>query len=776
MKTLYPALFLSYLFFSVSIGLSQPVNSINGLTNSSQSLVTGLSGADFNITDDAISGSHTFNIPSASTSARGLVTYTGGLQTFGGDKAFNNKLFLSSGTVSAPSLAFSAATTSGFSYGSGGGIEAISGSFTGIQYFRLTNEGKLALSNNEEFLDQLDINISHDADIEEQDGGVNVTVYGGEELHTCTFGGRTSSGNSETPAATQQYQAMAEFIGKGWNSTDGWEHTNKGVFGIYAAANHSGSSQPAYCNIKTTRVNETLNHGSMVIDPAGNAGLTYLETGLFNTTLPAGWTTSADSRFFSIESRTTTEDAGLLIQNGTTTTGGGVEGLNIWMDNSANITYLDNLQNTDGAYSLFRLKTVGTPLNALSIAFSASIGTCLGTGGNITASPASKIHIDAGNATASDVRWTAGSTTGQSAADGFQIGITVGAVAEIRQRENEDMWLYTNNAVRFSLLSGGYIVTGNTKENRYRTTDGGSNINSHLYIDPTSSSGTGSIAWGFDDNNYFFCTQMNNAGTPKRILGMAIKPVSVSTTEDHEAMDMAFYTQLDGSAATEKMRITDEGNVGIGITSPGAVLQIKAGTATASTAPIKLTSGTNLTTAEAGAVEYNNSFYQTKNSGLRYGVGGTIFDNYTDISNSGTTETDLYTYTTPSGTLAADGEKIIAHYTGMFNTPSEEGIIKLYFAGTEIFSSGTLTGSGGSASTFDINIIIIRTGSETARASVTMISPFRGIGMFTKETDLSSITFTSTNILKITGQSPTGAGGDITAKLASGFWHPAANN
>jgi hypothetical protein len=57
------------------------------------------------------------------------------------------------------------------------------------------------------------------------------------------------------------------------------------------------------------------------------------------------------------------------------------------------------------------------------------------------------------------------------------------------------------------------------------------------------------------------------------------------------------------------------GNLGIGITSPTAFLNLPAGTATASTAPLKFTSGTNLTTAEAGAIEYNGSFlYQTPNS------------------------------------------------------------------------------------------------------------------------------------------------------------------
>jgi hypothetical protein len=49
------------------------------------------------------------------------------------------------------------------------------------------------------------------------------------------------------------------------------------------------------------------------------------------------------------------------------------------------------------------------------------------------------------------------------------------------------------------------------------------------------------------------------------------------------------------------------GNVGIGTTSPTAVLHLKAGTASANTAPLKFTSGTNLTTPEAGAMEWNGT-------------------------------------------------------------------------------------------------------------------------------------------------------------------------
>jgi hypothetical protein len=59
------------------------------------------------------------------------------------------------------------------------------------------------------------------------------------------------------------------------------------------------------------------------------------------------------------------------------------------------------------------------------------------------------------------------------------------------------------------------------------------------------------------------------------------------------------------------------GNLGIGQTTPTAYLHIKAGTATASTAPIKLTAGTILATPEAGVFETNSAnqlYYSTSTS------------------------------------------------------------------------------------------------------------------------------------------------------------------
>ncbi len=70
--------------------------------------------------------------------------------------------------------------------------------------------------------------------------------------------------------------------------------------------------------------------------------------------------------------------------------------------------------------------------------------------------------------------------------------------------------------------------------------------------------------------------------------------------------------------------IKSTGQIGVGLTAPTsatAQLHIAAGTATASTAPLKFTSGINLTTAEAGAFEYNGTnLFFTRSGTTREGV------------------------------------------------------------------------------------------------------------------------------------------------------------
>lgn len=73
------------------------ISTLNTLTAATQTFTTGTSGSDFGIS--STTSTHTFNIPDAGSSARGLVTT--GTQTFGGAKTFNSQLTNALGTITA---------------------------------------------------------------------------------------------------------------------------------------------------------------------------------------------------------------------------------------------------------------------------------------------------------------------------------------------------------------------------------------------------------------------------------------------------------------------------------------------------------------------------------------------------------------------------------------------------------------------------------------------------------------------------------------------------
>jgi hypothetical protein len=97
-----------------------------------------------------------------------------------------------------------------------------------------------------------------------------------------------------------------------------------------------------------------------------------------------------------------------------------------------------------------------------------------------------------------------------------------------------------------------------------------------------------------------------------KLLSDTTTALGVGSIELGNASDTTLARSAAGAVTIEGVTIATSSNT---LTLTNKTLQPAAGTATAGTAPLKFTSGTNLGTPEAGAVEYDGSFlYQTPNT------------------------------------------------------------------------------------------------------------------------------------------------------------------
>jgi len=92
--------------------------------------------------------------------------------------------------------------------------------------------------------------------------------------------------------------------------------------------------------------------------------------------------------------------------------------------------------------------------------------------------------------------------------------------------------------------------------------------------------------------------------------------VAINKTIAQIAADAANF-QVHGTSHLDSTLIVDW-KIGAGVSSPTAFIHPKAGTATAGTAPIKLNTGTALTTPEDGAIEYHGSHIYFTIGSTRY--------------------------------------------------------------------------------------------------------------------------------------------------------------
>lgn len=135
----------------------------------------------------------------------------------------------------------------------------------------------------------------------------------------------------------------------------------------------------------------------------------------------------------------------------------------------------------------------------------------------------------------------------------------------------------------------------------------------------------------------------------------------------------------------------------------------------------------------------------------------TLWKDFTITASTGTSEVDLYTYTTPENTLSVDGQFLEYEISGVLDPTSNNGgiskTLRFYWAGTLIHTQvTTLT----NFSLYTAIMKVVRVSSSNVRVFITITTGAPGSGSSQTVLNMSNdfaTTFSGTNIIKITGQS-----------------------
>ena len=420
-------------------GSAGGVTSLNSLTGA-LSIAVGTAGTDFAVS--ASGSTITLDLPSASASARGVVTT--GAQTIAGAKNFTSVVQVPAGSVSATSLFAGTAGTgiywptaaSRIGFASGGSLVATIESFG---FSVLTPGGSSGLylyaSGTTFYIENINSSIST---MKFNSGGFNNGLFTWDFTQAGTNGNTWSvygcsgaSGGMDAGSYSIRNQGSGSFI-FGMTAKDAVWIGRAGTsdkFGNNSGTTLTVMARPNITNVggsTTANASTTIEHGS------GTSSVANSFTRNFGVGDQISLS-SAASTYATILS-ITDEDTlitDVALGNGTSQTMNRKWAIQGWLK-------------ADGTYAAMM-----SPDGRLGIGL---------------VNPASLLHIDGGNATASELRFTCGTTTGRTSSDGFQVGVTTTGKGEIRQRENLAVEFYTNNTSRAILQAAGRLTVGDTTE------------------------------------------------------------------------------------------------------------------------------------------------------------------------------------------------------------------------------------------------------------------------------------------------------------------------
>ena len=290
-------------------------------------------------------------------------------------------------------------------------------------------------------------------------------------------------------------------------------------------------------------------------------------------------------------------------------------------------------------------------------------------------------------------------------------------------------WLYNSGAIATALniLSDGKVGIG-TVSPSYDLTVSNANASTTLNLENTVNHN--GFLFAANDNNvntltstgsFMFSGSSALAFQPANGQGIQLKAEN-ATTE--------VFFDVNGSSGS----YINTGNVGIGVASPTSVLHLKAGTASASSAPLKFNSGTVLTAAEAGTIEYDGiTHYSTHASSERGVLPSVQLITLTSAYTLASQTTIQKLFNSPSnGRLTVSGNTtwFFECAFSLTSLSTTSGNIQFGFGGTAAFTrikywatavKGALTGAGANISigtTAALTVISASTTTATAHAVI----------------------------------------------------------
>lgn len=376
----------------------------------------------------------------------------------------------------------------------------------------------------------------------------------------------------------------------------------------------------------------------------------------------------------------------------------------------------NRLLGMNNAGTALEYKTISTSTTAVSN----DVGVTL-TGANATV-----INIPTASQTVRGVVSTAAQEFAgtKTFANGVNIsGLSSGAVLFAGASSNitQDQLKFKWDASNDQLMVGTNTAVTNAKITTSESTSGlGFGVH---HKNTSNGSGSAGVNRTSNDGNLFLDMRVNSstftgAGNANRALIVTDGSSLTVTTNDTSPI---LIRNAFGTTPKELTAFTNTG-VGIfGVTSPTASLHLPAGTATASTAPLKFTTGTALSAIENGALEYHSDHLYFSTSSTRYQLdrqNPTLDVDASDVGNVGAGEDQLYSYTLPANTLAVNEQRIIVRVAMSLAANGNNKRVKVKFGSTNIIDPGI----GGISGTVSAECEITRTGAATQKCNCTVIA------------------------------------------------------